>query len=401
MGTPSHYQGCRGPTPRSARGRVQGSGRRASPMCATPAGAGRLVRHDQDRVPHQDVRRLHRRRRRQLHGPTRTGHRLPRPERRREVHDHADHGRADAGHVRHRHGLRPAVRRPAQPRPARSACSSTPPPSTPAAPAGRSSTVAARTMGLPARRVDEMLELVSLSPDGVAAAGCATTRSGMRQRLGIATALLGEPGGADPRRAGQRPRPRRASAGCATCCAASPTSGGTVLLSSHLLHEIEVIADDLVVIGQGRIVAQGTKAELLAVRRHAGADPRPADPGAGAWSTPPRVHPDPGDALRADADPDAGRQGRPRAGRRRCTELRAADGAGLEEMFLELTADTQREREGAAHDHQRPSTARRPPALSAPPGPHAHPAYPGTDPAVPPGGRRGPQVASTPGPASG
>ena len=43
--------------------------------------------------------------------------------------------------------------------------------------------------------------------------------------------------------------------------------GGTVLLSSHLLHEIEVIADDLVVIGNGRIVAQGTKAELLAGRR--------------------------------------------------------------------------------------------------------------------------------------
>ena len=47
--------------------------------------------------------------------------------------------------------------------------------------------------------------------------------------------------------------------------------GGTVLLSSHLLHEIEVIADDIVVIGNGRIVAQGTKAELLAGGRH----PRP------------------------------------------------------------------------------------------------------------------------------
>ena len=40
--------------------------------------------------------------------------------------------------------------------------------------------------------------------------------------------------------------------------------GGTVLLSSHLLHEVEVIADELVVIGRGRIVAQGTKASLLA-----------------------------------------------------------------------------------------------------------------------------------------
>ena len=42
--------------------------------------------------------------------------------------------------------------------------------------------------------------------------------------------------------------------------------GGTVLLSSHLLHEVEKIADDLVLIGQGRIVAQGTKQELLQTR---------------------------------------------------------------------------------------------------------------------------------------
>ncbi len=40
--------------------------------------------------------------------------------------------------------------------------------------------------------------------------------------------------------------------------------GGTVLLSSHLLHEVEVIADDLVMIGNGRILAEGTKHELLA-----------------------------------------------------------------------------------------------------------------------------------------
>ena len=39
---------------------------------------------------------------------------------------------------------------------------------------------------------------------------------------------------------------------------------GTVLLSSHLLREVEAIADQLVVIGDGRIVAQGAKAELLA-----------------------------------------------------------------------------------------------------------------------------------------
>ena len=85
----------------------------------------------------------------------------------------------------------------------------------------------------------------------------------MRQRLGIATALIGDPevlildepaNGLDP--AGIRWM-RDLLRGFAD-------RGGTVLLSSHLLHEIEVIADDLVVIGNGRIVAQGTKADLLA-----------------------------------------------------------------------------------------------------------------------------------------
>ncbi len=39
--------------------------------------------------------------------------------------------------------------------------------------------------------------------------------------------------------------------------------GGTVLLSSHLLHEVERIADELVLIGHGRVVARGTKDQLL------------------------------------------------------------------------------------------------------------------------------------------
>ena len=122
--------------------------------------------------------------------------------------------------------------------------------------------VAARTMGLPMRRVDELLDLVSLT--GTEAERRVKNYSlGMRQRLGIATALIGDPevlildepaNGLDP--AGIRWM-RDLLRGFAN-------KGGTVLLSSHLLHEIEVIADDLVVIGQGRIVAQGTKAELLA-----------------------------------------------------------------------------------------------------------------------------------------
>ena len=85
----------------------------------------------------------------------------------------------------------------------------------------------------------------------------------MRQRLGIAHALLGDPSvlildepanGLDP--AGIR--------WMRDLLRSYADQGGTVLLSSHLLHEIEVIADDIVVIGNGRIVAQGTKNDLLA-----------------------------------------------------------------------------------------------------------------------------------------
>jgi ABC-2 type transport system ATP-binding protein len=208
--------------------------------------------------------------------------------------------------------------------------------------------VAARTMGLPMSRVEEILDLVSLT--GTEAERRVKNYSlGMRQRLGIATALMGDPevlildepaNGLDP--AGIRWM-RDLLRGFAN-------RGGTVLLSSHLLHEIEVIADDLVVIGQGRIVARGTKAELLAsagtlVRSSAIAELGRAleQHGIHAVASGP-------DAMRADADADrvgtvALAAGVP------LTELRAADGAGLEEMFLELTADTAREqpsREGAA-----------------------------------------------------
>ena len=48
--------------------------------------------------------------------------------------------------------------------------------------------------------------------------------------------------------------------------------GGTVLLSSHLLHEVEVIADDMIVIGQGRIVASGGP-ELALALEEKGYDP--------------------------------------------------------------------------------------------------------------------------------
>jgi ABC-2 type transport system ATP-binding protein len=201
-------------------------------------------------------------------------------------------------------------------------------------------TLAQRTMGLPGARVEQMLRRVSLT-DAEADRRVRNYSLGMRQRLGIATALVGEPdvlvldepaNGLDP--AGIR--------WMRDLLREYADEGGTVLLSSHLLHEIEVIADDLVVIGNGRIVAQGTKAELLEA---AGTVVRTAEPeglaaalrAAGIEHS---VTPD--RALHADAD--SARIGEVAlAAGIALTELRPADGAGLEEMFLELTATSQRE----------------------------------------------------------
>ena len=195
-----------------------------------------------------------------------------------------DHGRPDPAHLRHRHHLRPPVRRPAQPRASRSACCSTPRRSTPAAPAARSSPSpsgpwACRPAG------STRCSTWSASPPTEADRRVRNYSLGMRQRLGIATALIGDPevlildepaNGLDP--AGIRWM-RDLLRGYAD-------RGGTVLLSSHLLHEIEVIADDLVVIGNGRIVAQGTKAELL---QAAGTVVRAADPAAPGRGRSPRA----------------------------------------------------------------------------------------------------------------
>ena len=165
--------------------------------------------------------------------------------------------------------------------------------------------------------------------------------------------------------------------------------GGTVLLSSHLLREVEVVADQLMVIGDGRIVAQGSKAELL---RHGGTlRPRAstrrrsttACAAAGLAATPAARR-----RARRRGRARGGRAGRGRARRARCIELRPADGGGLEQLFLTLTPSEakplarRQPRPGWRHDRRcaiqptRPSLQR----LTA---------------------RRAAQDASTPAPASG
>jgi len=200
--------------------------------------------------------------------------------------------------------------------------------------------LSAETMGIKRERVEEMLELVGLS--GTEAKRRVRNYSlGMRQRLGIANALLGEPSvlildepvnGLDPAGIHWMRGLLRNFAG----------RGGTVLLSSHLLHEVEMIADEMVLIGRGKILAQGTKDELLQTR---GTYVKPEDPAAlevalqtAAIATVPS-----GDGgFRAEVEPvEVGRAAA--AAGVVLVELKRAEGAGLEEMFLQLTSDDARD----------------------------------------------------------
>jgi ABC-2 type transport system ATP-binding protein len=205
-------------------------------------------------------------------------------------------------------------------------------------------TIAQQLVGMPPARVADLLELVSLTATE-ADRRVGNYSLGMRQRLGIAAALIGDPqvlildepaNGLDP--AGIR--------WMRDLLRDYADHGGTVLLSSHLLHEIEIIADDIVVIGRGRIVCQGSKADLL---QAAGTVVRSPDREAleralavaGIAAT---GSADGSFSTRADIN-DVARAAY--SGGVLLTELRTADSGGLEDMFLELTADTQRERTAA------------------------------------------------------
>lgn len=208
--------------------------------------------------------------------------------------------------------------------------------------------LAAMTLGIDKYRVAEVLDMVSLS-DEEAGRRVRNYSLGMRQRLGIANALLGNPhtlildepaNGLDPAGIHWMRSLLRNYA----------DRGGTVLLSSHLLHEIEIVADDIVVIGHGRIVAQGTKDQLLA---GTGTRVSSADDAA-LWhalhAAAIRVEQVPGGGFNVDATPaDVGRIAL-NAGVA-LIELRQGDGARLEEMFLQLTQQTQREQ--PAHEGAR------------------------------------------------
>jgi len=118
----------------------------------------------------------------------------------------------------------------------------------------------AASNGLPRGRVDTVLDEVGLS--GVARRAAGTYSLGMKQRLGIAAALLGDPpvfvldeplNGLDPEGiVWIRKLMRRMAA-----------EGRAVLMSSHLMGEIELTVDHLVVIGRGRLIADTSMAEFI------------------------------------------------------------------------------------------------------------------------------------------
>ena len=194
--------------------------------------------------------------------------------------------------------------------------------------------VSAQMMGVDPRRVDGLLDLVGL--DRSAARKRVRHYSlGMRQRLGLAHALLGDPqvlildepaNGLDPPGMRWMRELLRDFA----------DRGGTVLLSSHLLHEVEALADRLVIIDVGRIVAEGSRAELLAGAGTLVIAPDEAALRAAldAANLPARPARDGGFIV--DAEPkDVGRAAL--AGGVVVSRIGPSGGSGLEQLFFDLT----------------------------------------------------------------
>jgi ABC-2 type transport system ATP-binding protein len=119
----------------------------------------------------------------------------------------------------------------------------------------------AQTQALPAARVDEMIDLVGLRD--VAGKRAGSFSLGMSQRLGIAAAMLGDPqvlvldepvNGLDP----------EGILWMRNLMKSLAAEGRTVFVSSHLMSEMSLTADHLIVIGRGRLIADSSTAEFIA-----------------------------------------------------------------------------------------------------------------------------------------
>jgi ABC-2 type transport system ATP-binding protein len=191
----------------------------------------------------------------------------------------------------------------------------------------------ADTIGVAPHRVDQVLEQVGLTSAARRRVGGYSL--GMRQRLGIAGALLADPqvlmfdepaNGLDPEGIRWMRDLLRGHA----------ARGGTVLLSSHLLGEVEHTVDRLLVIGAGRIVADGAVAQLLGSD---GAAVRSVDPAGLARSLEAAgfhvQHGDDGELVVSGTDP-AQVGAVAAAGGHALIDLRPVE-RGLEDLFFQLT----------------------------------------------------------------
>lgn len=209
--------------------------------------------------------------------------------------------------------------------------------------------IAARMAGMPPKRVDHLLEIVGLADAAEKRVG--NYSLGMRQRLGVAQALVGEPqalildepaNGLDP----------EGIAWMRTLLRDFADHGGTVLLSSHLLHEVQATADHLVVISGGVVVAAGRMEDLLTSST---ITVRSSDPiGLAAALAVEGIDYDtgPGDALTVDVA--GGRistevlAGVARDHQVLLTELRPSETNELEQLFFSLTTTNTTPAEEAA-----------------------------------------------------
>jgi len=205
---------------------------------------------------------------------------------------------------------------------------------------GRSTlTIAARMAGVSIDRVEELLDRVGLADAADRRVGGYSL--GMRQRLGIAQTLVGDPqvlildepaNGLDPEGIAWMRRLLRDFA----------NRGGTVLLSSHLLHEVQATVDNLVVISRGEVVASGSMDELLASSSLLVRTPDPDALAAALHAA--RVDFVPGPDGTFTVDVVGGAVTAERVARIAfeqrvlLTELRQSDSGGLEQLFFSLTA---------------------------------------------------------------
>ncbi len=119
--------------------------------------------------------------------------------------------------------------------------------------------IVARASGIQRQRVDDVLEIVELSSAADRPVGGYS--QGMRQRLSLATALLGDP----PVLVLDEPSNGLDPAGMAwlrDLIRGWAKQGRTVLFSSHILNEVEMVADHLVVINHGKVVRETSMSEL-------------------------------------------------------------------------------------------------------------------------------------------